>query len=85
MDIIECAECGKSQATPSGSWSDCPGWGCLFGCLAVCSLTCAEKYAVTSSRYKSLPDGEAEFVDAAGNWLVNKKGELVPKQYATVE
>lgn len=50
-ELMVCVECGK-ESPPTDIWL--PGWGCLYGCLAVCSLPCAEKYAREQSRYGEL-------------------------------
>lgn len=41
MDPLQCVNCGK-QSEPTAVWL--PGWGCLYGMLAVCGEECARKF-----------------------------------------
>jgi hypothetical protein len=40
--MISCVNCKKEQDGPGKVWP--PGWGCLHGMLACCSLACAEAF-----------------------------------------
>lgn len=59
-NVMECVRCGK-LSPPGEGWDSAPGWGCLYGCLAVCSLKCAEEFARHESRYGRLREGDVVF------------------------
>lgn len=67
MSGVECVQCGR-RATPSkNTWDELPGWGCLYGILAVCSVECAEDFARESSRHGQLRDGDVEWEGRAAH------------------
>ena len=42
---VQCAYCGARLTTPDNTWDEVPGWGCLYGTLAICSAACADGFA----------------------------------------
>ena len=55
---MRCIQCGfTAPSGPGNTWP--PRWGCLYGILCVCSLSCAEAYAA-KQRYKTLRDGDLD-------------------------
>ena len=65
MEVV-CCWCGRSADVPDGGWEGVPGWGCLYGTLAVCSVGCAEAFA--GKWAYGLKAGDLEFPRGSQGW-----------------